>query len=86
MADYSISFARSARKELEVLPSPLIQRIFKKIEGLARNPRPARSKKLQGSRDLYRIRVGDYRVVYSIFDREVRIEIVTIRHRSKAYD
>lgn len=84
MADYAISFVRSARKELEALPNPLLGRILNKIEGLAKNP--AGYKKLKGSRDLYRIRIGDYRVVYSIFDREVRIEIITVRHRSKAYE
>lgn len=86
MADYSISFVRSARKELESLPNPLLRRILTKIETLAKNPRPAGCKKLKGARDLWRIRIGEYRVVYSIRDREVRIEIITVRHRSQAYD
>ena len=86
MADYSISFVRSARKELESVPNPLLRRILTKIELLAKNPRPAGCKKLKGASDLWRIRIGDYRVVYSIADREVRIEIITVRHRSQAYD
>ena len=85
MADYSISFVRSARKELESLPNPLLRRILTKIETLAKNPRPAGCKKLKGARDLWRIRIGEYRVVYSVLDREVRIEIITVRHRSQAY-
>jgi mRNA interferase RelE/StbE len=85
MADYSISFVRSARKELESLPNPLLRRILTKIETLAKNPRPAGCKKLKGARDLWRIRIGEYRVVYSVLEREVRIEIITVRHRSQAY-
>jgi mRNA interferase RelE/StbE len=86
MAEYSISFVRSARKELESLPDPLLRRVLAKIETLAKNPRPGGCKKLKGAQDLWRIRIGEYRVVYSILDREVRIEIITVRHRSKAYD
>ena len=86
MADYSISFVRSARKELEALPNPILRRILTKIETLAKNPRPAGCKKLKGARELWRVRVGEYRVVYSVFDREVRIEIITVRHRRQAYD
>ncbi|MGI8669686.1 MAG: type II toxin-antitoxin system RelE family toxin [Aridibacter sp.] len=64
MADYSITFARSARKELEILPNSLIKRIFTKIEALADEPRPNRCRKLQGFKNLWRIRIGDYRVIY----------------------
>ena len=86
MADYSISFVRSARKELESLSDQLIRRVLPKIESLSRNPRPSGGKKLKGSNDLWRIRVGEYRVVYSIVDREVRVEVIAIRHRSQAYE
>ena len=86
MADYSISFVRSARKELESLSDQLIRRVLPKIESLSRNPRPSGCKKLKGSNDLWRIRVGEYRVVYSIVDREVRVEVIAIRHRSQAYE
>lgn len=87
MADYSISFVRSARKELESLSAALIGRILTKIELLSKNPRPAGCKKLKGAHDdLWRIRIGEYRVIYSIIDSDIRIEIVTVRHRSQAYD
>ena len=86
MADYSISFVRSARKELESLSDQLIRRVLPKIESLSRNPRPSGCKKLKGSNDLWRIRVGEYRVVYSIVDREVGVEVIAIRHRSQAYE
>jgi mRNA interferase RelE/StbE len=86
MPSYSVTFARSARKELESLPARTVERIFTKIEALAANPRPAGCKKLKGVPDLWRIRVGDYRVVYSILDKTVSIDIVAVRHRREAYD
>ena len=67
MADYSITFARSARKELESLSNNLIARIFPKIESLADEPRPPGCKKLQGNTNLWRIKIGDYRA--GLFDR-----------------
>ncbi len=86
MSDFSIGFTRSARKELEALPNQLIQRIFHKIESLATNPRPTGCAKLKGAADLWRIRIGDYRVIYSIEDRLIQIEIIAVRHRSEVYD
>ena len=86
MADYSITFARSARKELESLSAPLVQRIFPKIEALAKGPRPKGCRKLRGEKNLWRIRVGDYRVIYAINDDKKVIDIVTVRHRSAAYE
>ena len=86
MADYAVIVARSARKELEDLDSNLVNRIFPKIEALANEPRPAGCRKLKGEKFLWRIRVGDYRVIYAIYDNERQIDIITIRHRSKAYE
>lgn len=85
MADYSITFARSARKELEALPNSLIARIFNKIEALSPEPRPHQCRKLQGFNDLWRIRIGDYRVIYSIDDTTETIDVIAIRHRREAY-
>ena len=86
MTDYAITFARSARKELEELDTTVVSRIFQKIEALAREPRPAGCRKLKGSRDLWRIRIGDYRVLYAVNDNECLVDIIAVRHRSKAYD
>ena len=86
MADYSIQFTRSARKELESLPSPIVRRVISKIEAMAGDPRPPGCKKLKGSPDLWRIRIGEYRVIYSILQEIVTVEIIAIRHRGKAYD
>ena len=85
MEKYEIIFARSARKELESLDHKIIEKIFPKIEGLSGNPRPQNCRKLQGSRNLWRMRVGDYRVIYSINDKTYLIDIIAIRHRRDAY-
>jgi mRNA interferase RelE/StbE len=86
MADYSITFARSARKELESLNAPLIQRIFPKIEALAKEPRPKGCLKLRGEKNLWRIRAGDYRVIYAIYDDKKVVDVIAVRHRSAAYE
>ena len=85
MAEYAVTFSRAARKELEKLSPQMVQRIFPKIESLATEPRPANCKKLKGGQNLWRIRVGDYRVVYSVDDPRATVDIVAVRHRSEAY-
>jgi mRNA interferase RelE/StbE len=85
MPEYKIVFARSARKELQALSIDIAVRILEKIELLASNPRPSGCKKLQGHSSLWRIRVGEYRVIYSIYDDNRIIDISVIRHRSEAY-
>ena len=85
MIDYEITFAHSARKELEALDSEMINRIFPKIESLSGNPRPHNCIKLQGSRNLWRMRVGNYRIIYSINDSAKLVDIIAIRHRRDAY-
>ena len=85
MDEYGIVLARSARKELESLGEPLQSRVLARIESLSGNPRPSGCRKLEGSQDLWRIRVGEYRIVYSIGDREKLVDIVVIRHRSDVY-
>ena len=85
MGDYTITFARAARKEIENLNATLINTIFPKIEALVNEPRPRGCKKLHGEENLWRIRVGDYRVVYAIYDEKQLIDIIAVRHRSEAY-
>jgi mRNA interferase RelE/StbE len=85
MTDYVITFARSARKELENLDTPIVNRIFPKIEALAKEAHPAGCRKLQGEKNLWRIRIGDYRVIYAVYESERRVDIIAVRHRSKAY-
>ena len=82
---YAVTFARSARRELEALDRSLIARVLNRIEALAREPRPAGCRKLVGQGNLWRIRVGDYRVIYEVEDRRLVVDIVAVRHRSDAY-
>ena len=85
MADYEVTFARSARRELEGLVLPLANRILSRIAALAREPRPPGTRKVQGKQNLWRIRVGDYRVIYSVSDDQHVVDVVKVRHRREAY-
>ena len=83
-ASYSLQIKRSAEKELRSLPKTELRKVVDRIQGLALNPRPAGHQKLSGQ-DGYRIRQGDYRIIYSIDDDERRVEIVKIGHRREVY-
>ena len=82
---HEVRLGRSATKELESLPGPILERIAKKIDSLAEQARPAGCKKLRGADDLWRVRVGDYRIVYAVDDDAAVVEIRVIRHRKDAY-
>lgn len=86
MREFSVRFVRSARKEIERLDTAVVERVFSRIEALTTEPRPSGCKKLRGAIDLWRLRVGDYRVVYWIDDAERVVEIRAVRHRSAAYE
>lgn len=85
MSAYKITFARSSRKELQALPTAIAERILSKIDALATTPRPIGCKKLQGPTRLWRLRMGDYRIVYDIDDRNGIVDIVIVRHRRDVY-
>ncbi|MEZ0486223.1 type II toxin-antitoxin system RelE family toxin [Fibrella aquatica] len=85
MASYSITIAKSAEKELAKLPIDVIDRIQLAVNALAIEPRPTNCKKLKGFKNLYRIRSGDYRIVYSIEDQVLSIEVVRIGNRKDIY-
>lgn len=85
MREYAVRFVRSARKELQALDSHLVARIFPRIEALSGNPRPTGCRKLRGTRNLWRIRVGEYRIVYEILDDAWLVDVVAVRHRKDAY-
>lgn len=74
-----------AAKQLVAISSTYRKRIVAKIDALQSDPRPTGCKKLQGERDVYRIRIGDYRVVYQIRDKELLILIVRVGHRGEIY-
>lgn len=85
MHSYTLVFARSARKDIQGLSLVVAESILKKIELLSTNPRPVGCKKLHGFLNLWRIRVGEYHVIYSIDDGNQIVDISVIRHRSDAY-
>lgn len=79
---YKIELRPAARRDLKDLPRDVLDRISRKISALAENPRPPGMEKLSGSEeDFYRIRVGDYRVLYTIQDKVLLILIVRVIHR-----
>lgn len=82
---YVIHFTPAAARQLGRLDPPLQRRIAGAVDALSEDPRPSGVKKLAGAGDLWRIRVGDYRVVYQIHDRRLIVLIVTIGHRGDVY-
>jgi mRNA interferase RelE/StbE len=85
MASYKIEWKNSARKELKNLDKAIIPRILNEVEQLIENPYPAQSRKLQGAEHLRRIRVGDYRVIYSTDSTILVIEIIRVGHGKNIY-
>ncbi len=82
---YQIQIKRSAQKELEALPKREQRRIIRAMEVLAEEPRPPGVRKIVGGKDLYRLRVGDYRVVYQIKEQILTIWVMRIGHRRDIY-
>ncbi len=86
MTEYLVTFAASAKKELKDLPPDTVARLLPKIRELSGNPRPVGCKKLHGYKDRWRIRVGNYRVVYAIDDAGKAVDITRIAHRKEVYE
>ncbi len=82
---YRIEFASAATREFSKLAKGLQQRIASKIDALASQPRPRGVEKLEGQERRYRLRVGDYRVIYEIQDKVLIVLIVRIGHRREVY-
>jgi len=82
---YSIEIKQSAQKELANLPRNIADKVIKQVRALADDPRPTGCKKLVGTDYTYRIRINDYRVVYSIFDQQLVIQVIKIGHRKAVY-
>ena len=85
MPEYRVTLKSSAEKEFLRLPDSVSARILPRIKALATDPRPRGSKKLSGGNDEWRIRVGDYRVVFTIDDEEKRVRVTRIAHRREVY-
>jgi len=82
---FRIELTRSAERELRALPRDVLRRVDRAIQGLRIEPRPNGCRKLQGSTSLFRIRVGDYRIVYELEDQAVLVLVIRVRHRREAY-
>ncbi len=85
MNQYQVEITRAAARNLNKLPSDIQKRIFPELENLKTNPRPHGAKKLSGSVDRWRVRVGDYRIIYQIKDSILYVLIIQVAHRREAY-
>jgi mRNA interferase RelE/StbE len=85
MASYKVVFKPSVHKDFRSLPKSAAGRIFQHLEALENEPFPRQSIKMSGAENLYRIRVGDYRIVYEVDQDQKQIMINFIRHRKDVY-
>jgi len=82
---YELEFVKSFERDLRGLPRDLAPTIVDKVLALDRNPRPHQSRKLKGTKDEYRLRVGDYRVFFTIDDQRRLVTVFHVAHRREAY-
>ena len=82
---YRVVIASRARKELEAIPSPAFDAIQKKMLALGEDPRPPGCKKLKGDNRTWRIRSGNYRVLYQVDDSEKIVTVIGVGHRKEIY-
>ncbi|HEY3549208.1 MAG TPA: type II toxin-antitoxin system RelE/ParE family toxin [Propionicimonas sp.] len=78
---YQVLFTTAAAREVKKLPRPARDRVLDAIASLADDPRPRASKKLVGEQTAWRVRVGDYRVIYDVLDAELTVTVVRAAHR-----
>ncbi len=84
MAEYEILFKESVWKDLKKVPKSDLKRILSRVEKLGDDPRPMGCEKLTGE-ELYRVRQGHYRIVYSIQDKELTVWVIKVGHRKDVY-
>jgi len=82
---YEVYLERAAERDLKALPIQNFQPIISRVKTLTDNPRPTGCRKIAGSRNAWRIRVGNYRVVYEIDDRAKVVRVMRVRHRREVY-
>jgi mRNA interferase RelE/StbE len=81
----AISHPQYITKDVRKLPKPVITKLMTAIDDLSKEPRPDVIRKLTASQETYRVRVGDYQIIYKIFDKQLVIEIIIVRDRKEAY-
>jgi mRNA interferase RelE/StbE len=82
---YEVYLERAAENDLKRLPTTTFHRIIPHIKALAENPRPSSCRKLTGSKNDWRMRVGDYRILYEIDEKAKCVRIMRVRHRREVY-
>lgn len=82
---YVITYKKSVEKDLRKISKPHLKKIVQAIQQLAHNPKPTASTGLKGFSNVYRLRVGDYRIVYEINKGELIVLIVRVAHRREVY-
>lgn len=83
---YRVEFTTAAARQVKKLPRPARDRVLDAIEDLGEDPRPHGSRKLVGEQTAWRIRVGDYRVIYDVHDAALIVTVVRAGHRREVYD
>jgi len=82
---YEVYLERTAERDLKRLSADIFHRIIIRIKSLAKDPKPSGSLKIRGSKSDWRIRIGDYRVIYEIDERTNAVKVMRIRHRREVY-
>jgi mRNA interferase RelE/StbE len=82
---YEVYLERSAERDLRRLSAKVFSRIIPEIRALAENPRPHGCRKITGSKNDWRIRIGDYRVIYEIDEKTSIVRVMRVRHRRQVY-
>jgi mRNA interferase RelE/StbE len=82
---YEVYLERAAEHDLKRLPIEIYRRVIDDIKGLTADPRPSGCRKISGSKSDWRIRIGDYRVVYEIDEKTKVVRVMRVRHRREAY-
>ncbi|OHB90951.1 MAG: hypothetical protein A3E19_03050 [Planctomycetes bacterium RIFCSPHIGHO2_12_FULL_52_36] len=85
MTFYKIVIKPGAERDLKGIDMAVLPRIAGAIDGLASNPRSTNTQKIKGSAEDYRLRVGSYRILYKIYEKEKVVDVFAIKHRREAY-
>ncbi len=85
MAFYQVNWRRSTKKDLRRISPPEVAKIVETVQTLCDEPRPLGCKKMVGSECAYRLRVGDYRIIYEVYDDTIIIEVIKVGHRKDVY-
>jgi len=82
---YEVLLERRAERDIKRLPKEVFDRIIPHLKALSENPKPSGCRKISGSRSDWRIRIGDYRVIYEVSEQENAVKVMRIRHRKNVY-